>query len=89
MKNWNFFVKLAVIFFIVFGVITIVRLRLQISGLEDNVESASAQIAELSDDIDALLEEIEEPVDEDYIKRVARDNLNYHLPNEIVFYNDS
>ncbi len=88
MKNWNFFVKLAVIFFIVFGVITIVRLRLQISGLEDNVESASAQIAELSDDIDALLEEIEEPVDEDYIKRVARDNLNYHLPNEIVFYND-
>lgn len=88
MKNWNFFVKLAVIFFVVFGVITIVRLRLQISGLEDNVESASAQIAELSDDIDALLEEIEEPVDEDYIKRVARDNLNYHLPNEIVFYSD-
>lgn len=88
MKNWNFFVKLAVIFFVVFGVITIVRLRLQISGLEDNVESASAQIAELSDDIDALLEEIEEPVDEDYIKRVARDNLNYHLPDEIVFYGD-
>lgn len=88
MKNWNFFVKIAVIFFIIFGAITIVRLRIQISELEDNVESVSAQTAELNDDIDALLEEIEEPVDDDYIMRAARDNLNYHLPNEIVFFND-
>ena len=89
MKNWNFFIKLAVIFFIVFGAITIVRLSVQISDLESNVESAQTEIEELNEDLGALLEEIEEPVDEEYIMRIARENLNYHLPNEIIFYNDN
>ena len=42
MKNWNFFIKLAVIFFIVFGAITIVRLSVQISDLESKIEKLEA-----------------------------------------------
>ena len=89
MKNWNFFIKLTVILFVIFGAVTIVRLRLQISGLEDNVESAGAEIESLNEDVEALLEEIEDPVDDDYITRIARDTLNYHLPNEIIFFNNN
>lgn len=88
MKNWNFFVKAAIIIFLIFGVVTTVQLGLQISDLEDKVEDASEQIAALSDDVDELLDEIDQPMDENYIKKIAREALNYHLPSEIVFYND-
>ena len=44
---------------------------------------------------EALQTEVEElkylldcPVDFDYIVRVAREKLNLHLPDEIVYYND-
>ena len=44
---------------------------------------------------EALRTEVEElrylldcPVDFDYIVRVAREKLNLHLPDEIVYYND-
>lgn len=44
---------------------------------------------------DALTLEVEElrylidcPVDYDYIVRVAREKLNLHLPDEMVYYND-
>lgn len=51
--------------------------------------------AALEKERDALQTEVEElrylldcPVDFDYIVRVAREKLNLHLPDEIVYYND-
>lgn len=88
MKNWSFSVKAAIIVFLIFGVVTTVQLNTEISELEDQIEEVSAQKEELSDDIDSLLDEMERPKDEEYIKRIAREALNYYMPNEIVFYND-
>ncbi len=88
MKNWNFSVKAAIIAFLIFGVVTAIQLNTEISELEDQIEVVSAQKEELNDDIDSLLDEIERPKDEAYIKRIAREALNYYMPNEIVFYND-
>ena len=43
---------------------------------------------ELENEIEELRYLIESPVDYDYIVRVAREKLNLHLPDEIVYYND-
>jgi cell division protein FtsL len=42
----------------------------------------------LNDEIDELKYLIDCPVDYDNIVRVAREKMNLHLPDEIVYYND-
>lgn len=42
----------------------------------------------LQDEIDELRYLIDCPIDYDYIVRVAREKMNLHLPDEIVYYND-
>lgn len=88
MKNWSFSVKAAIMIFLIFGIVTTVQLATEISELEDQLAEINAQKEELTGDIDSLLDEIERPKDEEYIKRLARESLNYYMPNEIVFYND-
>lgn len=58
-------------------------------------DSLMREKAELEKEKEALTLEVEElrylidcPVDYDYIVRVAREKLNLHLPDEIVYYND-
>ena len=89
MKNWNISVKIARIVFLLFGVITIVRLRVRIGDLEDSVAAARDEVESLSAQIEELTEEVEEPIDDEYIRKIAREILGYHLPSEIVFYNDT
>ena len=43
---------------------------------------------ELTLEVEELRYLIDCPVDYDYIVRVAREKLNLHLPDEIVYYND-
>lgn len=88
MKNWNFSVKAAIMVFLIFGIVTIIQLSTEISELQDKLTEIRAQKEELTGDIDSLIDEIERPKDEEYIKRLARQSLNYYMPNEIVFYND-
>ncbi len=88
MKNWNFSVKVAIMVFLVFGIVTTIQLGTEISELEDRLADSTAQREALSEDIDSLLDEISRPKDETYIKRIAREALNYYMPNDIVFFND-
>lgn len=50
-------------------------------ALENKKEALELEVEELQYLIDC-------PVDYDYIVRVARERLNLHLPDEIVYYND-
>ena len=43
---------------------------------------------ELEVEIEELTFLLDQPVDYDYIVRVAREKLGLHLPDEIVYYND-
>lgn len=88
MKNWNFSVKVAIMVFLVFGIVTTIQLGTEISELEDRLEGSNTQREELSEEIDSLLDEISRPKDEKYIKRIARESLNFYMPNDIVFFND-
>lgn len=88
MKSWSFSVKAAILVFLIFGIVTTIQLATEISELESQLSDMTAQHEELSNDIDSLLDEIARPKDESFIKRIARESLNYYMPNEIVFYND-
>ena len=88
MTRTNIFVKAAVIIVIVVCLITILKLQIQFNKLNDEKKELSAQVDEYVEDIEELKAEIERPFDDEYVIRVAREKLGYHLPDEIIYYND-
>lgn len=84
----TFFMRLALIAFVAFCLITILQLRMQFNELTEKGSLIQEQIAQCEDHIEELNEWLEEDFDEEYIERIARDEMNYCKPDEIVIYND-
>lgn len=88
MTRTNIFVRIAVIIVIVVCLITILKLQIQFNRLNEEKKVLTAQVNEYREDIEELKAEIERPFDDEYVIRVAREKLGYHLPDEIIYYND-
>lgn len=84
----NVFVKLALGIFLVFAFVTILNLSMQVNTLKEKQQALSQQVAEKQIQVEKLRDEYASEIDEDYIKRVARDELGYHDPDEVIYYND-
>ena len=87
-KRTNIFLKGAIIAFIVFCILTVFSQLASFTELEDKQIALEDQIYDMQEDIAELEEDIAQPIDDNYIMRVARTLLNYHLPEEILFFND-
>lgn len=82
------FMKLALAAFLLFCVITILQLRMEFNALNEQGAQVKKQIEDCEDHIEELNERLEEEMDEEYIEQIARDQMNYCKPDEIVIYND-
>ena len=82
------FMKLALLAFVLFCLITILQLRMEFNELTEKGQLIREQIEKCEDHIEELNERLEEKFDEDYIEKVARDQMNYCKPDEMVIYND-
>ena len=87
-KKTNVFIKAAISVVIVVCLITILKLQIQFNQLNEEKKSLEKQVSDFSDDIEELKSEIARPFDDEYVIRVAREKLGYHLPDEIIYYND-
>jgi len=45
-------------------------------------------VLDYEDEIEELKSKLAEPLDDDYVIKMAREKLGYHLPDEIIYYND-
>lgn len=90
MKNarLNFFIKLTILVVICFCAVNIIRLRTEYNELKATEAELIKQKAEYEETIERLKAELEHPMDDEYVMRIAREKLNYYLPDEIIFYND-
>lgn len=89
MKNRsNIFVKAAAVVFIVFCTVTIIQMQFEFNSLKEDKAKVEQQIKLYELKIDELQSRLDEEIDEEYIMRIAREKLNYRLPEEIIFYND-
>ena len=84
----NFFIKMAVIMVIIVCIIAILKLQIDFNNLNDERKLLQQQVKDYSEDIEEMKAEIERPFDDEYVIRVAREKLGYHLPDEIIYYND-
>ncbi|MHB1150998.1 MAG: septum formation initiator family protein [Eubacteriales bacterium] len=87
-KRVNIFVKAVVFTFIIFCSVTIISQQLEFSELSETRTGLQRQISDTRQQIEELKENLAQSFDDEYIKKIARAKLKYHLPEEIIFYND-
>ncbi len=81
-------VKLTILLAFVFLIITYVSVEIRYSDLAEERDSLNERIEAVGDSCERLQNKLDTPFDEEYIIDLAKDKLNYCLPDEIVFYND-
>ena len=78
-------VKIAMLAFLLYAVVTIVSLRSQIAGKQAELESLSLRVQEYQEANAALQEEMQRGITEEDISELARNELSYAEPGERVF----
>lgn len=87
-KKLNIFVRAVILTFIVFCTVTVISQHLEFSHLSKTRIELRRQIEDKRQQIEEFKEDIARPFDDEYIKKIARSRLKYHLPEEILFYSD-
>jgi cell division protein FtsL len=73
---------------ICFCAVNIIRLRTEYNSLVEAQNKLEEQKEAYEEEIERLKSELERPMDDEYVMRIAREKLNYYLPDEVIFYND-
>ena len=82
------FMKLALIAFVVFCLLTILQLGMKSNDMRLKLAEIREQIERVKDGNEELGERLEEDFDDEYVEQIARDEMNYCKPDEIVIFND-
>ena len=85
----SFVVRCAALMFVAFCFFTIIRLQFKNNEVSGEIDELNVQIAEAEQNLAELKRQAEEPVDDEYIEDVARQELDLRHPDEFVFYNDN
>ncbi len=80
--------KIAALLFILFCFVNIVKLQFENNTLRDSLNDMSDNLIDAQNELEELTRVVDQPFDSDYVEDVAREELNYRDPGEIVFYND-
>lgn len=83
----NLIVRIAFTLIFIFLFVSVINLQVEMNELRQLRDERVAKVAQLQDDVDELELRIAEPIDDEYIERVARDRLGLRKPNEIIFVN--
>lgn len=79
---------MAVAVMFVMLVFAVINVQMKLNDLKKNRQALEEQIEEVKDIIDEVTVRLNAPVDDEYIERVARDELGLRREGEIIFYND-
>ncbi|MBQ6043408.1 MAG: septum formation initiator family protein [Clostridia bacterium] len=84
----NFIVRAAIAFILILLVFAVINIQMKLNTLKQNKKALETQVEEVVDIIDEINVRLDTPVTDEYIERVARDELGYRREGEIIFYND-
>ncbi len=83
----NFVVRIAFTLIFIFLFVSVINLQVEMNELRKLRDEKITQVAELQDDVDELELRIAEPINDSYIERIAREQLGFRKPHEIIFVN--
>ena len=81
-------VKIAIAVLFAAIIITVFTLVMKYNNLMTKRDALKSQVEKEKIQLEKLQEEAGRDFDEDYIKKIAREELGYRMPDEIVYYND-
>lgn len=84
----NLIIRIAFTLIFIFLFVSVINLQVKMNELREERDLRTERVQQLQDAVDELELRIAEPIDDEYIERVARDQLGYRRPNEIIFVND-
>ncbi len=87
-KGFGFFATLALVALLVFLVISIVEKNIEINNLENEERRLETQKAQLTLTVEKLDAQLNREMDEETIKRIAREKLNLRDPGDEAFASD-
>lgn len=87
-KKTSVFVKVAILAFAFFAVISVVELQFQYNEYKLERDLLKADVNALNEKVEQLQNQLDTPIDDEYIIEIAEDKLSLRLPEEIIFYND-
>ena len=82
-------IKIAMLAFLIYAVVTIVSLRSQIANKQAELDSLSLRVQEYQEANAALQQEMQSGLSEEDIRELARNELCYAEPGERVFVDTS
>lgn len=86
-QKLNLFVKVALVIFVVFSVITVMTLRSKLDDLRKQKTELEAEVEKYAEEVEKMRYDLSLPAEE-YIEKYAREVLGYHKSGEIVFRNE-
>lgn len=92
-QKLNFWIKISMIFISVFFLVAIVKMNMQINDMKAELETAKAEVLERQLSIEKIESEIKsfpeniEDLDEEAIKKIAKEQLNLQDSDVIIFAN--
>ncbi len=89
MRNTGLFVRIALIAAVCICIGTIVKLEINYNHLKSSAVELEAKIEDCRTDIEQLKTDLDGEIDDEYVIKIAREKLNYCMPDEIVFYGSS
>lgn len=86
-KNFNVFIRIAFILVLVYFTGNIIRIIYDVNQIEKEKEEISEEFDYVEEKVSKLKHRYEMDVDDEYLKRIAKEN-GYYFPDETVFYNN-
>ena len=67
------------------AIVSIITLQIQINDKKEELLAAKAERDAIIARIEEIKYELSKPIDDEYIIKIARERLGYHLPGEVVY----
>ena len=65
--------------------VSIITLQIQINDKKEELDALKAERDAIAARIEEIKYELSKPIDDEYIIKIARERLGYHLPGEVVY----
>lgn len=84
----SLFVKISLALLTVVFVIMVLSLSLRYNELTKKRDQLKAQVQQEQLELEKLLDEVNAEYNDEYILKIAREELGYRMPDEIIYYNN-
>lgn len=84
----SIFVKISLALLTVIFIIMVLSLSLRYNELTKKRDQLKAQVEQEQLELEKLIDEVNAEFNDEYIIKIAREELGYRMPDEVIYYNN-